>query len=154
MKKHMQKKQQLDEALEVDTALNQLEFFIRQDCHNWDLDELVPSLPPAESFNGPKGRYQTVLEIIKDKNPTLRELLGYLSAGGGHLTLIGTPEEIVDEMERWFDEGVADGFNLMPPVFPNSLQDFVDDIVPELQKRGLYRTEYEGKTFRENIGIH
>lgn len=148
------KKQQLDESLEVDTALNQLEFFIRQDCHNWDLDELVPSLPPAESFNGPKGRYQTVLEIIKDKNPTLRELLGYLSAGGGHLTLIGTPEDIVDEMERWFDEGVADGFNLMPPVFPNSLQDFVDDIVPELQKRGLYRTEYEGKTFRENIGIH
>ncbi len=52
-------------------------------------------------------------------------------------------------MERWFDEGVADGFNLMPPVFPNSLQDFVDDIVPELQKRGLYRTEYEGKTFRK-----
>ena len=148
------KKQQLDESLEVDTALNQLEFFIRQDCHNWDLDELVPSLPPAESFNGPKGRYQTVLEIIKDKNPTLRELLGYLSAGGGHLTLIGTPEDIVDEMERWFDEGVADGFNLMPPVCPNSLQDFVDYIVPELQKRGLYRTEYEGKTFRENIGIH
>ena len=57
-------------------------------------------------------------------------------------------------MERWFNEGIADGFNLMPPVFPNSLQDFVDDIIPELQKRGLYRTEYEGKTFRENIGIH
>lgn len=148
------KKQQLDESLEVDTALNQLEFFIRQDCHDWDLDELVPSLPPVESFNGPKGRYQTVLEIIKDKNPTLRELLGYLSAGGGHLTLIGTPKDIVDEMEHWFNEGVADGFNLMPPVFPNSLQDFVDDIIPELQKRGLYRTEYEGKTFRENIDIH
>lgn len=94
-----------------------------------------------------------MLEIIKDKNPTLRELLGYLSAGGGHLTLIGTPKDIVDEMERWFDAGVADGFNLMPPEFPNSLEDFVDDVVPELQKRGLYRTEYEGTTFRENIGI-
>lgn len=147
------KKQKLDESLEVDTALNQLAFFIRQNCHSWDLDEPVPPLPPVESFKGPKGRYQTVLEIIKDKNPTLRELLGYLSAGGGHLTLIGTPKDIVDEMERWFDAGVADGFNLMPPEFPNSLEDFVDDVVPELQKRGLYRTEYEGTTFRENIGI-
>lgn len=147
------KKQKLDESLEVDTALNQLAFFIRQNCHSWDLDEPVPPLSPVESFKGPKGRYQTVLEIIKDKNPTLRELLGYLSAGGGHLTLIGTPKDIVDEMERWFDAGVADGFNLMPPEFPNSLEDFVDDVVPELQKRGLYRTEYEGTTFRENIGI-
>lgn len=147
------KKQKLDESLEVDTALNQLAFFIRQNCHSWDLDEPVPPLPPVESFKGPKGRYQTVLEIIKDKNPTLRELLGYLSAGGGHLTLIGTPKDIVDEMERWFDASVADGFNLMPPEFPNSLEDFVDDVVPELQKRGLYRTEYEGTTFRENIGI-
>ena len=147
------KKQKLDESLEVDTALNQLAFFIRQNCHSWDLDEPVPPLPPVESFKGPKGRYQTVLEIIKDKNPTLRELLGYLSAGGGHLTLIGTPKDIVDETERWFDAGVADGFNLMPPEFPNSLEDFVDDVVPELQKRGLYRTEYEGTTFRENIGI-
>lgn len=147
------KKQKLDESLEVDTALNQLAFFIRQNCHSWDLDEPVPPLPPVESFKGPKGRYQTVLEIIKDKNPTLRELLGYLSAGGGHLTLIGRPKDIVDEMERWFDAGVADGFNLMPPEFPNSLEDFVDDVVPELQKRELYRTEYEGTTFRENIGI-
>lgn len=147
------KKQKLDESLEVDTALNQLAFFIRQNCHSWDLDEPVPPLSPVESFKGPKGRYQTVLEIIKNKNPTLRELLGYLSAGGGHLTLIGTPKDIVDEMERWFDAGVADGFNLMPPEFPNSLEDFVDDVVPELQKRGLYRTEYEGTTFRENIGI-
>ena len=61
-------------------------------------------------------------------------MLGYLSAGGGHLTLIGTPEQIVDEMERWFNAGVADGFNLMPPTLPNSLEDFVDYIIPELQK--------------------
>ena len=147
------KKQQLDESLAIDSALNQLEFFIRQPCHNWSLDEPIPPLPAVEHFSGPKGRYQTVLEIIQDKNPTLRELLGYLSAGGGHLTLIGTPKDIVDEMERWFNAGVADGFNLMPPVFPNSLQDFVDYIVPELQNRGLYRTEYEGTTFRENLGL-
>lgn len=147
------KKCKLDESLAVETALNQLEFFIRQDCHSWDLDQPLPPLPPVDEFTGPKGRYQTVLEIINDKNPTLRELLGYLSAGGGHLTLIGTPTDIVDEMERWFDTGVADGFNLMPPVFPNSLEDFVNYIVPELQKRGIYRVKYEGTTFRENLGL-
>lgn len=65
------KKQKLDESLEVDTALNQLAFFIRQNCHSWDLDEPVPPLPPVESFKGPKGRYQTVLEIIKDKKSNI-----------------------------------------------------------------------------------
>ena len=80
-------------------------------------------------------------------------MLGYLNAGGGHLTLIGTPKEIVDEMEHWFNEGVADGFNLMPPTLPGSLEDFVNLIVPELQKRGIYRTSYEGHTFREHLGV-
>ena len=93
------------------------------------------------------------MEIINDTDPTVRELLGYLNAGGGHLTLIGTPETIVDEMEYWLNEGVADGFNLMPPTLPGSLEDFVDLIVPELQKRGLYRTEYIGSTFREYLGV-
>lgn len=79
--------------------------------------------------------------------------MGYLNAGGGHLTLIGTPEEIVDEMEHWFKEGVADGFNLMPPTLPDSLDDFVNLIVPELQKRGLYRKNYTGHTFKEHLGI-
>lgn len=147
------KKRALDETLPVDDALAQLEFFIQQDCSNWALDEKVPELPPVEEFTGPIGRYETVLEIIKDTDPTVRELLGYLSAGGGHLTLIGTPEEIVDEMERWLKEGVADGFNLMPPVLPNSLEDFVELIVPELQRRGIFRTAYEGHTFREHLGL-
>ncbi|SUM32723.1 monooxygenase [Staphylococcus gallinarum] len=108
------KKRQLDESLAIDTALNQLKFFIRQDCHSWDLDEPIPPLPPVENFTGPKGRYQTVLEIINDKNPTLRELLGYLSAGGGHLTLIGNLLKSLTKWKKWFNASVADGFNLMP----------------------------------------
>ena len=70
------------------------------------MDEPVPELPPVEAFDGPVGRYETILEIIEDTDPTVRELLGYLNAGGGHLTLIGTPEEIVDEMELWFKSGL------------------------------------------------
>ncbi|MDN5695630.1 MAG: LLM class flavin-dependent oxidoreductase, partial [Staphylococcus equorum] len=147
------KKEKLDKALPVETALKQLSFFIQQDCQNWELDEPVPSLLPVEDFTGPVGRYETILEIIRDTHPTVRELLGYLNAGGGHFTLIGTPEDIVDQMEYWLLSGVADGFNLMPPVFPNSLEDFVALIVPELQKRNLYRTTYDGHTFRDHLGL-
>ena len=152
-RKHLLKKAALDEKLPVETALKQLGFFIQQDCSNWELDEKVPALLPVEEFTGPIGRYETILEIIQDKDPTVRELLGYLNAGGGHLTLIGTPKEIVDEMEVWLDAGVADGFNLMPPTLPHSLEDFVDLIIPEMQKRGLFRTTYEGHTFREHLGL-
>ncbi|MCE5039199.1 LLM class flavin-dependent oxidoreductase [Staphylococcus auricularis] len=148
------KKQALDEHLPIEAALDQLSFFVGQDCSQWALDEPVPELPPVEAFKGPVGRYETVLEIIRDKQPTVRELLGYLSAGGGHLTLIGTPESIVDEMEHWFNEGVADGFNLMLPTLPGSLEDFVNMIVPELQRRGLYRESYpEHSTFRTLLDL-
>lgn len=147
------KKAALDNKLPIETALKQLSFFVQQDCMTWELDGKVPPLPPVEQFTGPVGRYETVLEIIRDREPTVRELLGYLNAGGGHLTLIGTAEEVVDEMEVWLKEGVADGFNLMPPTLPGSLADFVQLIVPELQKRGLFRTAYEGQTFREHLGL-
>lgn len=147
------KKSALDEMLPVETALKQLSFFLQQDCSNWEIDLKVPPLPPVEEFSGPVGRYDTILEIIKDTEPTVKELLGYLNAGGGHFTLIGTPEEIVNQMEVWFEAGVADGFNLMPPTLPGSLEDFVELIVPEMQKREIFRKEYKGRTFREHLGL-
>lgn len=149
----LNKKAKLDEKLPIENALKQLSFFLQQDCSTWDLDEKIPTLPPIEEFSGPIGRYKTILEIIHDTDPTLKELLGYLAAGGGHLTLIGTPKEIVDEMEFWFKQRVADGFNLMPPSLPASLEDFVDMIVPELQKRGLFRRCYQGTTLREHLSL-
>ncbi|WP_223702185.1 LLM class flavin-dependent oxidoreductase [Sutcliffiella deserti] len=147
------KKSALDEQLPLAIALKQLSFFIQQDCSNWEIDKEVPPLPPIEEFTGPVGRYETILEIINDTQPTVRELLGYLNAGGGHHTLIGTPHEIVDQMEVWFEAGVADGFNLMPPTLPDSLEDFVELIVPEMQRRGIFRKKYEGHTFRELLGL-
>ncbi|MFK3937513.1 LLM class flavin-dependent oxidoreductase [Alkalihalobacillus sp. NPDC078783] len=149
----LKKKAELDGRLPIEAALKQLSFFVQQDCSNWALDEKVPSLPPVEEFTGPVGRYETVLEIINDTNPTVRELIGYLSAGGGHLTLIGTPKDIVDQMKIWVEAGVADGFNLMPPTLPGSLEDFVDLVVPELQRVGLFREAYSGHSFREHLGL-
>jgi Coenzyme F420-dependent N5,N10-methylene tetrahydromethanopterin reductase and related flavin-dependent oxidoreductases len=67
--------------------------------------------------------------------------------------LIGTPEQVVDQLQEWFENDAADGFNVLPPTTPAGLNDFVDLIVPELQRRGLFRTAYEGKTLRENLGL-
>lgn len=147
------KKTELDERLPIENSLKQLSYFLQQDCSTWDLEATIPVLPSIEEFSGPIGRYQTILEIIKDRNPTLKELLGYLAAGGGHLTLMGTPEEVVDQMEIWLNEGVADGFNLMPPSLPSSLEDFVEMIVPELQKRGLFRESYQSTMLRNHLGL-
>lgn len=147
------KKADLDNLLEVETALNQLSFFTGQECITWELDEKVPLLPPLEEFTGPQGRYQTILQIIKDKDPTVRELLGYLSAGGGHFTSIGTPVDIADDIEQWLEAGVADGFNLMPPTLPGSLDDFVTLVVPELQRRGIFRQTYQAENLRTMLGL-
>ena len=77
----------------------------------------------------------------------------YLAGARGHWVVIGTPETIADRMQEWFENGAADGFNVMPPVLPQSLDEFVDLVIPELQRRGLFRTAYEGRTLRENLGL-
>jgi len=147
------KQAELDALLPAEASLRQLQMFIGQDCMGWDLDAPVPPLPPMEAFNGPKGRYATILRIIDTEQPTLRQLLGRLAAGGGHCTMVGTPEQIAGQMEHWWREGGADGFNLMPPSLPHSLDDFVDQVVPVLQARGLFRRDYEASTLRGHLGL-
>jgi len=147
------KQRELDELLPPQDALRQLGIYVGQDCTGWELDAPVPELPPLEAFTGPKGRYATVLRIIQTERPTVRGLLGRLAAGGGHCTMVGTPESIADEMQRWFDNEGADGFNLMPPSLPGGIEDFVEQVVPELQRRGLFRKDYETSTLRGHLGL-
>jgi FMN-dependent oxidoreductase (nitrilotriacetate monooxygenase family) len=147
------KQRELDELLPSEDALRQLQMYIGQDCMSWDLDAPVPVLPPLEQFNGPKGRYATVLRIIETERPTLRQLLGRLAAGGGHCTMVGSPEQIADEMERWWRNAGADGFNLMPPTLPGGIEDFVEYVIPVLQRRGLFRKEYSATTLRGHLGL-
>ncbi|MDS1141246.1 LLM class flavin-dependent oxidoreductase [Pusillimonas sp. SM2304] len=147
------KQRALDELLPAQDALRQLGMYVGQDCTAWELDAPVPALPPLEAFTGPKGRYATVLRIIQTEQPTVRQLLGRLAAGGGHCTMVGTPEQIADEMERWLLNEGADGFNLMPPALPGGIDDFVDQVVPVLQRRGLFRKDYETDTLRGHLGL-
>lgn len=144
----------VDALLPTEQSLAQLSTFIQQDCSGWDLDAPVPQLPPLERFRGPQGRYATILRIIEVERPTVRQLLGSLAAGGGHCTMVGTPESIADQIEQWFRSGAADGFNLMPPILPESLDNFVDHVVPVLQQRGLFRTEYTSGTLRGHLGLN
>ncbi|KQU56219.1 monooxygenase [Rhodococcus sp. Leaf278] len=144
------KKVELDQLLPNEQSLAMLSTFTGQECAAWELDDPVPPLPPASEFPGPQGRYETILRIVEKDGPTVRELLGTLAAGGGHATMIGTPESIADEMESWIGRG-ADGFNLMCPRYPDSLADFVEHVVPILQQRGLFRSEYTSSTLRGHL---
>ncbi|WP_032407869.1 LLM class flavin-dependent oxidoreductase [Rhodococcoides fascians] len=150
MEEARRKKAELDLLLPTDQSLAMLSTFTGQECAAWELDAPVPSLPPAAEFTGPQGRYETILRIIEKDRPTVRQLLGTLAAGGGHATMIGTPDSIADEMESWIGRG-ADGFNLMCPRYPNSLADFVEHVVPILQQRGLFRSEYTSSTLRGHL---
>ncbi|MFJ7723937.1 LLM class flavin-dependent oxidoreductase, partial [Rhodococcus erythropolis] len=102
---------------------------------------------------GNKSRYQLVKDLAESENLTVRELIGKLGGGRGHRTFAGTPEQVADELTEWFDKGAADGFNIMPPYLPGGLELFVDRVVPILQARGLFRTEYTESTLRGHYGL-
>lgn len=103
--------------------------------------------------NGNHTFFHATLSTARRENLTVRQLVRRLAGGGGHRVIVGTPEQIADDIQHWFRTGAADGFNLMPDVLPSGLQDFVDGVVPILQRRGLFRTEYEGSTLREHLGL-
>jgi alkanesulfonate monooxygenase SsuD/methylene tetrahydromethanopterin reductase-like flavin-dependent oxidoreductase (luciferase family) len=91
--------------------------------------------------------------MAKRDNLSIRQVYQRIAGGRGHYTMTGTAADVADQMEEWFSTDAADGFNVMCPHFPGSLEDFVALVVPELQRRKLYRTSYEGKTLRENLGL-
>ena len=100
-----------------------------------------------------KSRYTLIVTLARRERLTVRQLIGRLGGGRGHRTFAGTPEQVADAIQHWFDNGAADGFNIMPPVLPRGLADFVDHVVPILQRRGLFRTAYEGTTLRDHYGL-
>ncbi|MEV8504850.1 LLM class flavin-dependent oxidoreductase [Actinoplanes sp. NPDC051475] len=152
------------EARELDAELNRLirpEFalpglaeLLGVDVGDLRLDEELPAyLPEEDEIEGAKSRRTLVVNLGRRERLTVRRIIARLGGGRGHLTFAGTPAQVADAIEQWYDAGAADGFNIMPPVLPSSLEHFVDEVVPILQERGRFRTEYTGRTLREHYGL-
>jgi FMN-dependent oxidoreductase (nitrilotriacetate monooxygenase family) len=144
------KLRQLGEFSDPAAALKVLSERLGQDLSSHPLDGPVPELPPSTIM---QGHAVALTALAKKHNMTLRELRDYASAAMGHRLLLGTPEQIADGLEEWFAAGAADGFNIMPPWFPGAFDDFVDNVVPILQKRGLFRSDYSGRMLRDHLGL-
>lgn len=143
----------LTEGIVLDYALAQLGFYLDIDASVLDLDAPLPALAGEDAVEAHKSRFTLIVELARRERLTVRELLGRLGGGRGHWTVTGTPEQIADALERWVDEGAADGFNVMAPTLPGGLELFVDHVVPELQRRGRFRREYEPTTLRRRYGL-
>jgi FMN-dependent oxidoreductase (nitrilotriacetate monooxygenase family) len=123
---------------------------IGYDVSGHALDGPVPP-PPASHDSQTFGHI--LYETAQREKMTLRDLYNLTAAARGHWVVCGTPTSIADTLEEWFLGGAADGFNILPPYFPGAFDDFVDQVVPELQRRGLFRQDYQGRTLRDHLGL-
>jgi N-acetyl-S-(2-succino)cysteine monooxygenase len=144
---------ELHELVQPEYALKQLAVFLEYEFTVDQLDEKFPDLPDEAPIEGHKSRYELIVGLARSEDLTLRQLIGRLAGGRGHRTIVGTPEQIADDLQLWFENGAADGFNFMPPAIPDQLEVFVDSVLPILRERGLFRTEYEGATLRDHYGL-
>ena len=121
------------------------------DLSKYPLHGPLPELPLTDS--GQQSRQALLTELAGRENLSLAELGRKIAGGRGHYSVIGTAQQIADRLQEWFEHGAADGFNVLVPHLPGGLEDVARLLVPELQRRGLFRTEYEGSTLRENLGL-
>ncbi|MFF4268864.1 LLM class flavin-dependent oxidoreductase [Streptomyces sp. NPDC001536] len=147
--------QVLEDHIVYTHGVDRLERLLQLEPGSLELDSLLPAdLPTEDAIEGAKSRYTLIVELARRESLTVRQLIGRLGGGRGHLTFAGTPEQVADAIERWFTLGAADGFNIMPAVLPSGLDLFVDHVVPILRARGLLREEYgPRRTLRERYGL-
>lgn len=150
-----QKRAYLNSLVMPSAGLQQLSEFTQIDFRGQDPDAPFPDYDSYEDDpTNPRVRYKIISAIAKKEGlKTLRDVYERISSARGHLEVTGTVEQVVDQLELWFKSGAADGFNVIPPTFPEDLNVIVDEVIPELQRRGLFRTEYTGNTFREHLGL-
>jgi FMN-dependent oxidoreductase (nitrilotriacetate monooxygenase family) len=144
------KKARLDALVDPSSGMGSLSMQLGCDASSFDLDKVLPEIPESNASHS--GR-QKLIELSEEQGMTVRQLAQLIGGSFGVLEMIGTPAMIADQMEEWLMSEACDGFNIMFPYLPAGMDEFVDMVIPELQRRGLYRTEYEGRTLRENLGI-
>ncbi len=120
------------------------------DLSGHPLDGPIPDVALPDSSHA---FARALLNKARRESMTLRDLYNLTTAARGHMVVCGTPTSIADTLEQWFTDGAADGFNIMPAYFPDAFNEFVDLVVPELQRRGLYRTRYPGPMLRDTLGL-
>ncbi|MFS2224311.1 LLM class flavin-dependent oxidoreductase [Pantoea sp. B65] len=141
---------QLNQLVDIDNGIKQLSTRFGIDLSQFPLDGPVPEAPNIE---GGQSRVKLLTDLAERENLTLRELAAIAAGSRGHRVLVGTAAEIADDFQRWLEQGGADGFNIMPAIMPEQLSLFVELVIPELRKRGLFREEYQYSTLRENLGL-
>jgi alkanesulfonate monooxygenase len=144
-----EKRARLDSLVHYANAIASLSIALGHDASSFDPDAPLPDIPDT---NASKSGRERVIDLARRENLTVRQLAQRLGGYGGH-AFVGTPSTIADQMEEWLVSRGSDGFNVMFPYLPEGLDDFVDRVVPELQRRGIFRREYEGRTLRENLGL-
>jgi FMN-dependent oxidoreductase (nitrilotriacetate monooxygenase family) len=150
-----QRRELLSELVHPQYAIGRLAGQLGLPAETLALDRPLPFdlLPEPEQAGGSRTFYGIVLETARREQLTVRQLLHRLGGGMGHRIVAGTPEQIADTMVDWVDHGAADGFNVMPDVLPEGFDDFADQVIPELQRRGRFRTAYHGTTLRQHLGL-
>ena len=144
-----EKRALLDSMVHYDSAIASLSVMLGTDASGFDPDGQLPDIPET---NASKSGRQRLVDVAARDKLTVRQLAQRVGGYGG-LSFVGTPAIIADQMEEWLTTEGCDGFNIMFPYLPAGLDDFVDKVVPELQQRGIFRREYEGRTLRENLGL-
>ncbi len=143
------KRMHLDSLVHYESAIASLSIALGHDASKFDPDGPLPDIPET---NQSKSGRERAIALAKREGLTVRQLAQRFGGYAGQ-AFVGTPTTIADEMEQWLMEDASDGFNIMFPYLPAGLDDFVDRVVPELQRRGIFRREYEGVTLRENLGL-
>jgi FMN-dependent oxidoreductase (nitrilotriacetate monooxygenase family) len=144
-----EKRERLDSLVHYDSSISSLSVILGHDASGFDPDGPLPDIPETNASQSGRKR---AIELARREHLTVRQLAQRFGGYGG-LSFVGTPASIADEMQAWLVEEGSDGFNVLFPYLPGGLDDFVEKLVPELQRRGIYRREYEGQTLRENLGL-
>ena len=144
-----EKRARLDSLVHYESAIGSLSIALGVDARAFDPDGPLPEIPETEHSKSGRER---AIAIARRENLTVRQLAQRLGGYGG-AAIVGTAQTIADEMQEWLESRACDGFNVMFPFVPAGLDEFVDQVVPDLQRRGIFRTEYEGTTLREHLGL-
>jgi FMN-dependent oxidoreductase (nitrilotriacetate monooxygenase family) len=142
--------EKLQDLIHPTVGVRHLSQYIGYELSGYPIDGQLPEIP-LTNLNA--SRTEMLFKLARRENLTIRQLYQRIAGGRGHFQTFGTPMQIADMMEEWVTTGAADGFNYMAPVFPSQLEEFIATVIPELQRRGLYRTRYEDATLRGNLGL-